>query len=181
MFVSDLSDKFENIKKELDKCRKEFMGMFEAVLDQKLDEQTFAIFDPTVEVIHKNLRPKMSLVGFSGVGKTTITRLIMAEEFQWNISQQLQGISRQLKLGNYTSTCGILQAKSNSPSYGRILLKDLDAVLLITDSTLENCEKSKYFVELIKKEVLMPTRHVSVTSKIYQKRCPLRILNVIWE
>ncbi len=65
MFVSDLSDKFENIKKELDKCRKEFMGMFEAVLDQKLDEQTFAIFDPTVEVIHKNLRPKMSLVGFT--------------------------------------------------------------------------------------------------------------------
>ena len=181
MFVSDLSDKFENIKKELDKCRKEFMGMFEAVLDQKLDEQTFAIFDPTVEVIHKNLRPKMSLVGFSGVGKTTITRLIMAEEIPIEHIPTITGDIATIKIGKLHFHLWDFAGQEEFSFLWQNFIKGFDAVLLITDSTLENCEKSKYFVELIKKEVLMPTRHVSVTSKIYQKRCPLRILNVIWE
>ena len=181
MFVSDLSDKFENIKKELDKCRKEFMGMFEAVLDQKLDEQTFAIFDPTVEVIHKNLRPKMSLVGFSGVGKTTITRLIMAEEIPMEHIPTITGDIATIKIGKLHFHLWDFAGQEQFSFLWQNFIKGSDAVLLITDSTLENCEKSKYFVELIKKEVLMPTRHVSVTSKIYQKRCPLRILNVIWE
>ena len=36
-------------------------------------------------------------------------------------------------------------------------MKGSDAVLLITDSTLENVEKSKFFTELIKREA--PTAH----------------------
>ena len=31
-----------------------------------------------------------------------------------------------------------------------------DGVLLITDSTIENCEKSKYFTELIERSSLVP-------------------------
>ena len=141
----------------------------------------FAIFDPTVEVIHKNLRPKMSLVGFSGVGKTTITRLIMAEEIPMEHIPTITGDIATIKIGKLHFHLWDFAGQEQFSFLWQNFIKGSDAVLLITDSTLENCEKSKYFVELIKKEAPMPTRHVSVTSKIYQKRCPLRILNVIWE
>ncbi len=79
LFVTGLTDNFENIKKELIKCKKEFLNFFEDILQHKFDAKTFEIFDPTIDSIHRNLRPKISLIGFSGVGKTTITRLIKAE------------------------------------------------------------------------------------------------------
>jgi len=46
MFVSDLTDKESLIKNELMKCKKEFMLMFEDILDYKFDKQTFEIFNP---------------------------------------------------------------------------------------------------------------------------------------
>ncbi|GAG55306.1 unnamed protein product, partial [marine sediment metagenome] len=80
LFVTSLTDKFENIKKELVKCKNEFLNLFEDILQHRFDAKTFEVFDPTVDAIHRNLRPKISLVGFSGVGKTTISKLIKADE-----------------------------------------------------------------------------------------------------
>jgi len=50
---------------------------FGDILDN-LDLSLLELFDPMIESIHKKIRTKISLVGFSGVGKTTITRLISA-------------------------------------------------------------------------------------------------------
>ena len=143
MFVSDLSDKFENIKKELEKCRKEFMGMFEGILDQKLDEQTFSIFDPTIESIHKNLRPKISLIGFSGVGKTTITRLIMADEIPMEHIPTITGDIATIRIGKLHFHLWDFAGQEQFSFLWGNFVKGSDAILLISDSTLENCEKSK--------------------------------------
>jgi small GTP-binding protein len=152
MFVSDLSDKFQNVQKELKKCKKEFMEMFGMILDEKLDEDTFEIFDPTIETIHKNLRPKISLVGFSGVGKTTITRLITAEEIPTEHIPTITGDIGTIKIGKLFFHLWDFAGQEQFSFLWNNFIKGSDAVLLITDSTLENCEKSKYFIELIKKE-----------------------------
>ncbi len=105
----------------------------------------------------------------------------MAEEIPMEHIPTITGDIATIKIGKLQFHLWDFAGQEQFSFLWQNFIKGSDAVLLITDSTLENCEKSKYFVELIKKELLMPTRHVSVTSKIYQKRCPLRILNVIWE
>ena len=45
LFVTGLTDNFENIKKELIKCKKEFLNLFEDILQHKFDSKTFEVFD----------------------------------------------------------------------------------------------------------------------------------------
>ncbi len=160
MFVSDLSDKFENVKKELVRCRKEFMGMFGDMLDEGLDEDYFEIFNPTIDLIHKNLRPKISLVGFSGVGKTTITRLITADDIPMEHVPTITGDIGTIKIGKLHFHLWDFAGQEQFSFLWNNFIKGSDAVLLITDSSLENCEKSKYFTELIRKEA--PYSHTAI-------------------
>ena len=160
LFVTGLTDNFENIKKELIKCKKEFLNLFEDVLDHKIDDKTFEIFDPTVDAIHRNLRPKISLVGFSGVGKTTITRLIKAEEIPMQHIPTITGDIATIKIGKLHFHLWDFAGQEQFSYLWNNFIKGSDAVLLITDSTLENVEKSKFFLELIKEQAAQA--HTSV-------------------
>ncbi len=160
LFVTGLTDNFENIKKELIKCKKEFLNLFEDLLDHKIDEKTFEIFDPTVDGIHRNLRPKISLIGFSGVGKTTITRLIKAEEIPMQHIPTITGDIATIKIGKLHFHLWDFAGQEQFSYLWNNFIKGSDAVLLITDSTLENVEKSKFFLELIKEQA--PQAHTSV-------------------
>ena len=152
LFVTGLTDNFENIKKELIKCKKEFLNLFEDVLEHKIDDKTFEIFDPTVDAIHRNLRPKISIVGFSGVGKTTITRIIKAEEIPMQHIPTITGDIATIKIGKLHFHLWDFAGQEQFSYLWNNFIKGSDAVLLITDSTLENVEKSKFFLELIKEQ-----------------------------
>ncbi|MHA1733166.1 MAG: ADP-ribosylation factor-like protein [Promethearchaeota archaeon] len=154
LFVTDLSDKFETIKSELTTCKREFLDLFGDMLDasQTFDEQTFEVFNPTVERIHKNLRPKIALVGFSGVGKTTITRLIRAEEIPMEHVPTITGEIATIKIGKLNFHLWDFAGQEQFSFLWNKFVKGSDAAILITDSTIENCEKSRFFLELIKQE-----------------------------
>ena len=160
IFVTGLTDNFENIKKELIKCKKEFLNLFEDILQHKFDAKTFEIFDPTIDSIHRNLRPKISLVGFSGVGKTTITRLIKAEEIPMEHIPTITGDIATIKIGKLHFHLWDFAGQEQFSYLWNNFIKGSDAVLLITDSTLENVEKSKFFLELIKEQAAQA--HTSV-------------------
>ncbi|MFX0003257.1 MAG: ADP-ribosylation factor-like protein [Candidatus Hermodarchaeota archaeon] len=152
LFVTGLTDKFENIEKELVKCKNEFLSLFEDILQHHVDAKTFEVFDPTVDSIHKNLRPKISLVGFSGVGKTTITKLIKADEIPMRHIPTITGDIATIKIGKLHFHLWDFAGQEQFSYLWNNFIKGSDAVLLITDSTLENVEKSKYFLEIIKEQ-----------------------------
>jgi small GTP-binding protein len=152
LFVTSLTDKFENIQKELVRCKNEFLNLFEDILQHRFDAKTFEVFDPTIDSIHKNLRPKISLVGFSGVGKTTITRLIKADEIPMQHIPTITGDIATIKIGKLHFHLWDFAGQEQFSYLWNNFIKGSDAVLLITDSTLENVEKSKYFLELIKEQ-----------------------------
>ena len=160
IFVTGLTDNFDNIKKELIKCKKEFLNLFEDILQHKFDAKTFEIFDATIDSIHRNLRPKISLVGFSGVGKTTITRLIKAEEIPMEHIPTITGDIATIKIGKLHFHLWDFAGQEQFSYLWNNFIKGSDAVLLITDSSLENVEKSKFFLELIKEQAAQA--HTSV-------------------
>ncbi|MGV9198912.1 MAG: ADP-ribosylation factor-like protein, partial [Promethearchaeia archaeon] len=149
LFVTGLTDDFDNIKKELLRCKKEFLNLFEDILQHRFDAKTFEVFDPTIDSIHKNLRPKITLIGFSGVGKTTITRLIKAEEIPMQHIPTITGDIATIKIGKLHFHLWDNAGQEQFSYLWSKFLKGSDAVLLITDSSLENVEKSKFFLELI--------------------------------
>ncbi len=152
LFVTSLTDKFENIQKELVKCKNEFLNLFEDILQHRFDAKTFEVFDPTIDSIHRNLRPKISLVGFSGVGKTTITRLIKADEIPMQHIPTITGDIATIKIGKLHFHLWDFAGQEQFSYLWNNFIKGSDAILLITNSTLENVEKSKYFLELIKEQ-----------------------------
>jgi len=160
LFVTGLTDNFDNIKKELIKCKKEFLNLFEDILKHKFDSKTFEVFDPTIDSIHRNLRPKISLVGFSGVGKTTITRLIKAEEIPMQHIPTITGDIATIKIGKLHFHLWDFAGQEQFSYLWNNFIKGSDAVLLITDSSLENVEKSKFFLELIKEQA--PQAHTAI-------------------
>ncbi len=155
IFVTDLTDKEENIEKQIKTCKKEFLGMFEIFFEDEemeFDEETFEIFDPTIESIHKALRPKISLVGFSGVGKTTISRLIQAEDIPMEHVPTITGDIGTIKIGKLHFHLWDFAGQEQFSYLWNDFVQGSDAVLLITDSTIENVDKSRFFIELISKE-----------------------------
>ncbi len=152
LFVTSLTDKFENIKKELVKCKTEFLNLFEDILQHRFDAKTFEVFDPTIDLIHRNLRPKISLIGFSSVGKTTITKLIKADEIPMQHIPTITGDIATIRIGKLHFHLWDFAGQEQFSYLWNNFIKGSDAVLLITDSTLENVEKSKYFLELIKEQ-----------------------------
>ncbi|MFX1590373.1 MAG: hypothetical protein ACFFC1_19745, partial [Promethearchaeota archaeon] len=79
MFITDINDDLSRSKSELANLRKEFLDTFGDAIEN-LDSSLMELLDPIVDSIHRNLKTKISLVGFSGVGKTTTTTLICATE-----------------------------------------------------------------------------------------------------
>ncbi len=160
IFVTDLTDSVDNIRTQLQVCRREFLELFESVLGAQFDKETFEVFSPTIEKIHKELRPKISLVGFSGVGKTTITRLIRAEEIPMEHVPTITGEIGTIKIGKLSFALWDFAGQEQFSFLWNKFVKGSDAVLLITDSTLENVEKSRFFSELVKQEA--PHAHLAI-------------------
>ena len=160
LFVTGLTDSSKDIKNELHRCKREFLNLFGDVINDKFDPKTFEVFDPTIDLIHKNLRPKISLVGFSGVGKTTITRLIRAEEIPMEHIPTITGDIATIKIGKLHFHLWDFAGQEQFSYLWNNFVRGSDAVLLITDSTLENIEKSKFFLDLIKDEA--PHAHTAI-------------------
>ncbi|MEE9378551.1 MAG: ADP-ribosylation factor-like protein [Candidatus Lokiarchaeia archaeon] len=180
LFVTSLTDKFENIKKELVKCKNEFLNIFEDILQHRFDAKTFEVFDPTIDSIHRNLRPKISLIGFSGVGKTTITKLIKADEIPMQHIPTITGDITTIRIGKLHFHLWDFAGQEQFSYLWNNFIKGSDAVLLITDSTLENVEKSKYFLELIKEQAPNAQSAVIGNKQDLEKAMnPVQIENVL--
>jgi small GTP-binding protein len=155
MLITDLTDSVNLVKKEIKKFKDEFLMMFEDVFEdatEHFDRETFEIFDASADNIHRNLKPKICLVGFSGVGKTTITSLIKATEIPSQHVPTISGAISTIKIGKLIFALWDFAGQEQFSYLWDNFVKGADAVLVITDSTLENCEKSRFFLELKKQQ-----------------------------
>lgn len=159
MFITDINDDLSQTKRELATLQKEFLETFGDTIEN-LDASLMELLDPIIDSIHRNLKTKISLVGFSGVGKTTTTKLICASEIPSVHIPTITGKISTVKIGKlYFHLWDFAGQEQFSYLWNDFILGS-DAVLIITDSTLENVEKSKFFIELIKEHA--PHAHTAI-------------------
>ncbi|TFG24326.1 MAG: GTP-binding protein [Promethearchaeota archaeon] len=152
ILISGLGDEPEDIEIELKEFRNEFLNIFGEVLTNTIDSSLLELLNPIVDKIFVNLRPKISLIGFSGVGKTTISKLIREEEIPTVHVPTITGKRSIIKIGKLQFILWDFAGQEQFSYLWNSFIEGSDAALLITDSTLENAEKSKFFIELIHEE-----------------------------
>lgn len=160
VFLTDVSDSSENISDQLYFAREEFLDLFPESMMESKDPSVFNSFNVTADKIFKELRPKISLVGFSGVGKTTIARLIMEGEIPEKHDPTMTGDISTIKVGNLYYSLWDFAGQEKFSFLWSKFIQDSDAVLIITDSTFQNIGKSKFFINLYRKEV----PHANITA-----------------
>ncbi|MFX0019201.1 MAG: ADP-ribosylation factor-like protein [Promethearchaeota archaeon] len=152
MFITGLNDSENQLKTDLKKLKKEFLETFGDNIDT-IDPTLLQILDPFIDSIYRNIKTKISLIGFSGVGKTTITKLIRSEEIPDVHVPTITGKVSTIKIGKLYFHLWDFAGQEQFSYLWNDFINGSDAVLLITDSSLENVEKSRFFVELIKEQV----------------------------
>ena len=153
LFVSGLGDKFKDVEPQLKKFKKEFLEFYGDIIQGDDFKIVNEVLDPIVDTVHRNLKPKLSIVGFSGVGKTTTTKLIKAEEIPTEHIPTITGEVATIKIGKLHFRLWDFAGQDQFDFLWEKFIRGSDAVLLMTNSTLENLEKSRYFIELVNKIV----------------------------
>ena len=175
IFITDINDELRRSKDELEKLKKEFLETFGDSLEN-LDPALMEVLDPIIDTTHRNLKTKISLVGFSGVGKTTTTNLICADEIPSVHIPTITGKISTVKIGKlYFHLWDFAGQEQFSYLWNDFILGS-DAILIITDSTLENVEKSKFFIELAKEHA--PHAHAAVIGNKQDLPGALDIRNI---
>ncbi|MFW9970555.1 MAG: ADP-ribosylation factor-like protein [Candidatus Odinarchaeota archaeon] len=153
LFVTGLGVDFRDVKPQLYSFKKEFLDIYGNNLKENQITIMPDVFDPIVDTIHRNLKAKISIVGFSGVGKTTTTKLIKSEEIPMQHIPTITGEVATIKIGKLHFYLWDFAGQDQFDFLWEKFIRGSDAVLLMTDSTLENLEKSRYFLELVNKVV----------------------------
>ena len=107
--------------------------------------------DPILDEIQRNFKAKISIVGLSGVGKTTVTQLIKAEEIPMEHIPTITGKVDTIKLEGVNLFLWDFAGQIEFDYLWENFMAGSDAILLMTESTQENLEKSKRFIELSNK------------------------------
>lgn len=153
LFVSGLGDDFKDIELQLKKFKGEFLDFYADTIKNENFEIINEVLDPIIDSIHRNLKPKISIIGFSGVGKTTTTKLIKSEEIPMEHIPTITGKVATVKIGKLAFYLWDFAGQEQFNFLWEEFIRGSDAVILMTDSTLENLEKSRYFFELVNKVV----------------------------
>ena len=159
IFITGFNDEIERTKKQLMKFKDEFLFTFGDKLEN-IDPSLLEMLNPLAYNIHKALKTKISLVGFSGVGKTTITNLIRSIEIPSIHIPTITGKVSNVKIGKLFFHLWDFAGQEQFSYLWNDFVVGSDAIIIITDSSLENVEKSKFFIELIKQSA--PYAHAAV-------------------
>lgn len=164
IYVTGLSDDFfRNIRTEIDNFKQEFLRLFkDHVGSGKLEKKELTPLDPILDEIHKNLRPKIAVVGWSGVGKTTIKTLIRRDEIPMQHIPTISCEIATIQIGKLQFQLFDFAGQDEFSFLWKGFIKGSDAVLIVTDSTPKNVEKSKHFKKLQETEV--PSAYTAVVA-----------------
>jgi len=110
---------------------------------------------------------KICLVGFGGVGKTTILKLLRYEEIPLRYEPTIFGERAMLVIpvGPYKAVLFTVGGQERFMPIWDILIRGSDVIFVVTDSTPENVERTKTHVLPIVRETAKYARIVAIANK----------------
>ena len=153
LFIHDLSDNFNMIKKALIQCKQSFIDLFEEYLPDKLDMNIIQKFNAEAYKIQNLLPPKIALVGYYGVGKTTTSELLRTHKIPIIKDPTISAEIATLKISNINFSFWDYKGQEDFIFLWKNFISDSNLIFLITDSTLGNVDKSKFFLKLVNEEL----------------------------
>ena len=152
-FVLGFSDDIEKAKPFIKSLKKKFLSNY----GQNITEIDFKQKDEELKLIvngiQRNFRVKISIVGLSGVGKTTTTRLIKSEEIPTEHIPTITGKVATIELEGVNLYLWDFAGQNQFDYLWENFMTGSDAILLMTDSTQINMEKNKNFIDISSKAV----------------------------
>ncbi len=151
LFILGFSDDIENAKPHIRRIKKKFLDSY--IKDIKGNNLSLKNeeLDDILDEIQRNFRAKISIVGLSGVGKTTTTQLIKAGEIPMEHIPTITGKVATIKLEGVNLYLWDFAGQNEFDYLWENFMTGSDAILLMTESTQENLEKSKRFIEISNK------------------------------
>ncbi len=152
ILISDFTNSGEQLTTAITKCRNRFLEKFEDIFLKEFSPEDYVEFSHDLVEIYGDLAPKISIIGHSGVGKTTITRLIQNAAVPLTHLPTISGEVQYVSDENITLTLWDFAGQEEFEFLWDKFIRGSDAVLIITDSSMTNVIKSRTFVGLIKRE-----------------------------
>jgi small GTP-binding protein len=112
----------------------------------------------------QDLKPKIAIIGYSGVGKTTFVNLVRSSEIPIKHLPSRNCDISTLKIGKLTFFIWDYTGKEQFRFLWEEFIKNSDAIILVTDSTIDNVNKSKFFLDIIKDNPTKP-RIIAIANK----------------
>ncbi len=160
ILITDVTDTQDRIKRQLITFREEFLKIFGTNVDLVFNNRDRESLNAVIEKLQKGLFPKISFVGYSGVGKTTLTRLMLGAEIPRDHIPTITGTISMVQIGSIVLNIWDEAGQEQFQFVWSKLLQGSDVIFIVTDSTAENVEKSAYFVDLARKEA--PQAHLAI-------------------
>ena len=143
VIIVDLYNKGEQIFREVSSI------LEDKSLDLLKDDARFKTFTQLFLTFQEHIPIKISLVGFGGVGKTTILKLLKEQELPTTHNPTILADITQYNLNgihfNFWDFAGQVAYKNVWPK----LINKSDLVIVVTDSSQKNVSLSKFFLDLI--------------------------------
>jgi len=153
LFINSINDNIDKIKKELNHLKEEFFDIIETESFTFDNEKFIEKIDRLIYLVQNKFPPIISLVGYSGVGKTTITNLLRTKEITIENEPKISGNVATLKVGRIYFFIRDFTGDEKIGFLWNNFIRGSDAVFIITDSTLKNIQSSKFFLTKIEEEV----------------------------
>lgn len=158
VFAVDISDEDDKIKETLKQTRELLIEQFGSEIDAYIQTpvpqgQAFQGFAKELDNVIVTML-KICLLGQGGVGKSTMLKLLTADsipgEYYPTIAvdiETLQGV----RFGPYELAVWDFAGQDRFRSLWNYYLRNADAVLLVTDSTLKNVLETRDILEIVRK------------------------------
>jgi small GTP-binding protein len=153
VFINSINDTIEKVKKELNHFKQEFLELVETNSFTFENQKNIEKIDRLIYNIQNKFPPIISLVGYSGVGKTTITNLLRSKEIAKESDPKISAEVATLKVGPLYFFIRDFTGDEKIGFLWNNFIRDSDAIFIITDSTIKNAEASKIFLTKVEEEV----------------------------
>jgi len=180
LFVNDIYDDLDLIKKGIIEFKERFTLQFENFQLDQLNSEICQEFDLEVNKFQMMMPPKVAIIGYQGVGKTTFTELIRSKEIPIKKIKSITGDIATLKFAKYHISLWDYTGPEDLIFLWKNFVKESNLIFLITDSTLDNVEKSKFLLNLAKQE--SPNASIAVFNNKFNTKIALdqeRIDNIL--